>query len=647
MDYQEALRFIEGSEWRGMKLGLERMRSLMARLGDPQKRLRFVHVAGSNGKGSVSALLSSVLTAAGLRVGLYTSPHLERVNERLKVDGVDISDAEFAAAATAVEEAVRGMDEVPTEFETLTAMGFVYFAQRACDIVVLEVGLGGRLDATNVIDAPLVAVIMNIGLEHTEFLGDTLAQIASEKAGIIKPGCRCVLYAQTAEVEDVVRTVCVERNVPLAIAVCHAAPCGAGLQYLDPATSRCDAQDDISPSQGGTRRAGVTTGSTFSYGPYQDLHISLMGTHQVRNACVAVEVVEQLRGLGFDISEVALRQGLAGAQWPARLEVLHCDPLFVLDGAHNPQCVEVLVDALPALLGGRKAVFLTGVLADKDYAQMFAQVKPFAAEVVCATPDSARALPAQDLADYLTTQGFQAQAGESVSAAIETALDLSSCAALPIVAFGSLYMAGEVRARFAPTYRKWQRRASIRAREGLSPEERTERSRRICQHLLASPEYQSAQTIMGYQAVRAEVDLAEFHRQALRDGKTLAFPLCVDKEEMVALVPPDADTTSCAWQRGAFGIPEPVRAAAAEVAPQEVDLVVCPCAAFDERGNRLGMGAGYYDRFLAKRGAGPTVAVAFECQKASDLLPQPWDHPLQKVFTEVRTYKMGSAAAQS
>ena len=215
MNLTEAMEFIHAASWRGSCLGLERITELMARLGDPQRELRFIHVAGTNGKGSVCAMLASVLTRAGYRTGLYTSPHLFRVNERIKVDGADVSDAELTELAALVKPAADSMADPPTEFERITAMALLYFARRRCGAVVLEVGLGGRLDSTNVIGPPEAAVVTDLSLEHTAVLGDTLEQIAGEKAGIIKPGASVVLSAQSAEAENVIRRRCAELGCPL------------------------------------------------------------------------------------------------------------------------------------------------------------------------------------------------------------------------------------------------------------------------------------------------------------------------------------------------------------------------------------------------------------------------------------------------
>ena len=215
MTIEQAMELIHGVAWRGSRPGLARVRELLHRLGDPQDGLQFVHIAGTNGKGSTAAMLASILRAAGYTTGLFTSPYLERFAERMQVNGVPVPDAEFAAVCEALQPCIAAMDDPPTEFELVTAAAMLWFRRRGCDVVVLEVGLGGRLDATNVIAAPACAVITNIGLDHTEILGDTLEQIAREKAGILKPGTRAVSYPQTPEVRAVLHEICAQRGIPL------------------------------------------------------------------------------------------------------------------------------------------------------------------------------------------------------------------------------------------------------------------------------------------------------------------------------------------------------------------------------------------------------------------------------------------------
>ena len=394
MTDQEAVELIHRRAWVGQKPGLDRIRRLLGRLGDPQKGLRFVHIAGSNGKGSTAAMLSSVLTAAGWRTGLYTSPHLWRFHERFQVDGVPISGEDLADLTAQVLEAAE--DE--TEFELMTAIAFLHFQRSKCNIVVLETGLGGRLDSTNVIDTPEVAVITRIGLEHTQLLGDTLEKIAAEKAGIIKPGCDAVLYGQDREVEEVVARACRERGVPLAV---------------------------VWPKK-------------------LEYRISLLGEYQVHNAAVALETVARLRRRGWEIPETAVIRGLGQARWPGRMELARRRPDVILDGAHNPQCMEALARSLRGMYPGRDVIFLTGVLADKDYPAMMEALLPLAKEFFTLTPDSPRALSAGDLASHLETWGAKATPCGSVQEGLDRVLAAAG-AEDTICVCGSLYMIGEAR----------------------------------------------------------------------------------------------------------------------------------------------------------------------------------------------------------
>ena len=277
--------------WADRKPGLERTRALLAALGNPEKALKFVHITGSNGKGSTAAMLASVLAAAGYRTGLFTSPHLYRFNERFQVNGAPIPDAALDRLAERVLAAADTLPEHPTEFELMTAIGFLWFAEAGCDLVVVEVGLGGRLDSTNVIPAPEAAVITNIGLEHTAILGSTLAAIAAEKSGILKPGCRAVLYGQSREVGEIVARACVEKNIPLTVT------------------------DD---SQLTLLSSGLD-GQRFTYRGSAPLLLPLLGDYQLRNAMTVLDTVDALRAQGWNISADAVAHGLAAARWPGRL----------------------------------------------------------------------------------------------------------------------------------------------------------------------------------------------------------------------------------------------------------------------------------------------------------------------------------------
>ena len=420
MQIQEALDFVQSASWVGTHPCLDRIRELMHLLGDPQEQLKFVHITGTNGKGSTAAMLSGILTAAGYTTGLFTSPHLQRYNERIKVNGRDISDDDLCVVAEQTKAAVDRMTVVPTEFDRFTAMAFLYFLHCGCDIVVLEVGLGGLLDATNVIPAPEAAVITNIGLEHTEYLGNTLAEIAATKSGIIKPGCDVVLYGQSAEVEDVVRAKCRE--------------CGCGLTVTD------ETQQSLLCSD--------LTCQVLRYRQRQEVRLRLLGTYQYRNAAVALDTVDVLIRRGFRISEEAVARGMAEVQWPGRFEVLHRDPLVVVDGAHNPNGVAELAKCLGQYLPDRKITFVMGVLADKDYDDMLNSVAPYAKKFVTVTPESHRALDADDLrADIERRLGLPARSAGSVREGV--ALALKEAAQEDVICiFGSLYQVGEVREFF-------------------------------------------------------------------------------------------------------------------------------------------------------------------------------------------------------
>jgi len=418
MDIQEALAFIHSVSWRGSVPGLERIAELLHRMGDPQRRVPTVHIAGTNGKGSTAAMLANILTTAGYKTGLCTSPYISRFNERMQCGGREITDEELCEIVQFVRPHALAMAESPTEFELVCAVTFEYFARRGCDIAVVEVGMGGRLDATNVIDPPLCAVITNIGLDHTRELGDTLEKIAFEKAGIIKPGSECVLYHQTAGVMDVVRAVCAKRGVALYI--------------TDPARL--------------TVLPGSIGQTEFLYRGKQ-YATPLLGAHQAKNAAVALETVERLRARGCSIPEDTVRSGLETVRWPARFEIITKEPWFVVDGGHNPQCAETVAANIRQYFPGRHVVLLTGVLRDKDYRSLTDILDPVADEYVAVAPLSGRALPAAEYAAHLARYGKPTAACGSIPEGVAEAVRRAGGDGVA-VAVGSLYMAGPVRACF-------------------------------------------------------------------------------------------------------------------------------------------------------------------------------------------------------
>ena len=423
MDYQEALAYIHAVHWQGHKPGLDRTRALLAALGDPHKRLQFVHVAGTNGKGSTAAMLDSCLRCAGYRVGLFTSPYINRFNERIQVDGVPIPDADLVRLVEQVQPAASAMADVPTEFELITALGMLYFVQTRCDIVVLEVGLGGALDSTNVIDPPECAVITALGMDHVKELGPTLADIAAAKAGIIKPGSPVVSYGGAPEADRVIADA--------------AAACGAPLTVADFARL--------------TLRGAGLEGQTFDYDGLTGLTLPLLARYQPRNAAVAIEALRALRARGWQIPDSAIRQGLAQVRWPGRFELLRRDPPFLLDGSHNAHGMRATADSLRALFQGEKFVFLVSIMADKDVDEMLRLLLPLAKGFVTVTAPSPRAIPASELAARIEALGGRAEPAGGIPAAVARVWELA--AGGPAAALGTLYFSGEVREAVAD----WQR----------------------------------------------------------------------------------------------------------------------------------------------------------------------------------------------
>ena len=415
MTYEEALQYIHAVSWKGSVPGLSRVTELMRRLGDPQLGPKYIHIVGTNGKGSTAAMLSSILTRAGYRTGLFISPYVIDFRERMQIDGEMISKEALAQVTAHVKPFAETMEDLPTEFELIAAIALEWFAREGCDIVVLEAGMGGEFDATNVIPAPEAAVFTNIGLDHTEYLGPTVEAIAATKAGILKPGCDAVLYPNVPSVERVIRDRCEALEIPVTV---------AEPDCLTPISHDLDGQRLL----------------------WEDriLHLPLLGEHQRKNLSVVLAVIDRLCCRGWEIPEYAVAEGVAAVRWPGRFEVLGRNPLFVLDGGHNPQCMEALLDAAETYLHGMPLTVITGVLADKDYASMFDRTAVLADRFFTLTPANPRALSAEDLAQWLSGCGKPVTACESVEQAIRLAL-----AATPetgaVLAYGSLYLASEIR----------------------------------------------------------------------------------------------------------------------------------------------------------------------------------------------------------
>ncbi len=433
MDYASALDYLAGFSRFGMRLDLDRMRELLHRLGDPQEQLAFIHVAGTNGKGSTSAMLESVLRAAGYRTGLYTSPHLQRFTERVQVDGREIAQADVTRHLDAIRPVIDGMLaaglESPTEFEVITALALRHFLAVGVDAVVLEVGLGGRYDATNVISRPLLTVITHIHFDHTDRLGHTLEAIAGEKAGIIKAGRPVITSAGEPEAVAVIERVAAEHGAPLQVVGrdirWHEVSCGQDGQVLD------------------------MTGPGWRY---ESLRLPLVGRHQQANAATAVAALTALAAEGLPVPEAALRQGLAAVRWPGRLEVVRRSPLVVLDGAHNPDGARAAAAAVRDVLPHRRVVLLLGMLFDKPMDQVLGQLLPIANQVIVTEPvlganqRHAAVRSAVELAARISRQGMPAVAEPDPVRALDMALGQTGPEDLLLLT-GSLYLVGALRGR--------------------------------------------------------------------------------------------------------------------------------------------------------------------------------------------------------
>ena len=419
MNYEEAMQYIHAVQWAGHKPGLSRTRTLLAALGDPHKQLKFVHVAGTNGKGSTAAMLAACLQAAGYRVGLYTSPFINRFNERIQVNGEQIPDRALVQLVEQVKPAADAMADVPTEFEIITALGMLWFAQQRCDIVVLEVGLGGTLDSTNVIDPPECAVITALGMDHVKELGPTLAEIASAKAGIIKPGSPVVSYGGAPEADAVIARAAARQNAPLTV--------------VDFAKLNV--------------RGGDLDGVNFDFDGLENIRLPLIGSYQPKNAAVAITALRVLRQRGWNIPESAVRQGLERVSWPGRFELLRHSPAFLLDGSHNAHGMRATVQSLRDRFPGQKFVFLLSIMADKDVDEMLELLLPLAKRFVTVAAHTPRAMPAQTLAEHIRVRGGTAEPAPSIEAGVARAVALGGSG--PVCALGTLYFSGEVRTAFA------------------------------------------------------------------------------------------------------------------------------------------------------------------------------------------------------
>ncbi|MDF2547951.1 MAG: bifunctional folylpolyglutamate synthase/dihydrofolate synthase [Anaerosolibacter sp.] len=425
MNYEQALDYIHSIYKFGSKLGLDNINYLLQLMGNPQQGLKVIHVAGTNGKGSTCAYIRSVLAEQGFRVGLYTSPYLEEFTERIQINGVNIPKENLAEITTFVKEKVELMlshgKNHPTEFEVVTAIGFEYFKRQKIDYLVLEVGLGGRGDSTNVIDAPLVSVITPIAYDHMDYLGDTLGKIAFEKAGIIKANCPVVTYLQKDEAMEVIEEVSRAVNAPLNI---------APIKQIELVS-----YDD----------SGQCFHGFYGNEKIENLKISMLGEHQIENAAVALTALNILASVHqIPISKKALYDGFMNAKWPGRLEIITRNPTTIIDGAHNVHGMQALTKTIKKLYTEKSMTLVIGILGDKDVEGMLGEIVPLANRIILTKPNNPRAMALDKLAEMIGVYGKTAKKSISIFHAIQEALDCSTPDDL-IVFCGSLYMIGDVR----------------------------------------------------------------------------------------------------------------------------------------------------------------------------------------------------------
>lgn len=458
MTYEETLEYIHAVSWKGSVPGLERISRLCAMLGDLQNGMRFVHVAGTNGKGSVSAMTASVLRAAGYRVGLFTSPYILDFCERINIDGENVSHEALCRAAGRVRPLADSMEDAPTEFELITAIAFVCFAEAKCDIVVLECGMGGRLDSTNVIPSPEVSVITNVALDHTAILGGTEEAIAREKAGIIK-SAPTVLGAARRGAEEVISSVCTQRGVRLVraereVVLSDVRTTRGGIYF------RCDlpaAVFDGGSALGGGFALGVAAehrvyaegGASAACTPpageaAQELFVPLCGLYQLANIRTVLAVCGELRRAGWEITPQALADGLRTVRWRGRFEMLSEDPTVIFDGAHNPDGAAQAAATFAALYPGERAILVSGVMADKDREAIASCLASVSMHAYTAAPANPRALDAQAWAAQLRAAGVEATACGSVRSALGAAIEHARECGAVVLCAGSLYMYGEI-----------------------------------------------------------------------------------------------------------------------------------------------------------------------------------------------------------
>lgn len=419
MTYEQAMEYMDDLQSYGSVPGLTSIINLCEKLGNPQERLKFVHIAGTNGKGSTLAFISEILKEAGYRVGRYISPTIFEYRERIQVNGRMITKKDLCRLMTEVKDAcealVRERKAHPTPFEVETALSFLYFVEKECDIVVLETGLGGEQDATNLIQNTLVAVLASVSMDHMGILGNSLSEIAMQKAGIIKDGCRVVSTLQETEVQTVIEEKCRQYNVPLMIA----------------------------DGSRATKIKSTLEKQRFSYGKYKDAEISLIGRYQIHNAVLAIEAVESLSLCGYPVSEKAVYAGLKKAVWPGRFQLLCKKPVFIADGAHNRDGAARLAQSVEFYFTNKRIIYIMGILRDKEQEEIIRQTYSYAQQILTVPTKGARGTSSYELACEVSRYCGNVTALDSVQEAVELSFLMADKDTV-IIAFGSLSYLGEL-----------------------------------------------------------------------------------------------------------------------------------------------------------------------------------------------------------
>ena len=410
MNYEESLDYIHSRNKFGIKLGLDATANLLDKIGNPHHKLKFVHIAGTNGKGSTTSYIHDILMAKGYKVGKFISPYVHSFTERIQINNTEISEADLAKCTTVVSEAIEKYSLTPTEFEVVTAIGLLYFEQQKCDYVTLEVGMGGRFDATNVIPAPLVSVITSISIDHTEYLGNTIADIAFEKCGIIKTGSKTVAYADNPQDANnvIIKTAC-EKNVPLTI------PEKSNIKII----------------------AQSISGIDFEY-KGEKFHINMLGTHQVYNAVNAIETVRLL-----GIEEEYIKKGLEITKFRGRLEIVSKDPIIIEDGAHNYSGVLALYDALKTYFSDKKIIIVMAMLKDKEYKKCIETIAPAVDTFIATQANNPRKATADEIAEVAGMYIEKVYSEPDINKAVNLAKSISNDDSI-ICICGSLYLLGDV-----------------------------------------------------------------------------------------------------------------------------------------------------------------------------------------------------------